>query len=38
MLIVGNYFLFAEKDFMDFSRKDQILFEDDLPDMYKPLK
>ena len=23
---------------MDFSRKEQILFEDDLPDMYKPLK
>ena len=39
----GHYFsafrgCYSEKDFMDFSRKDQILFEDDLPDMYKPLK
>ena len=39
----GHYFsafrgCYSEKDFMDFSRKEQILFEDDLPDMYKPLK
>ena len=39
----GHYFsafrgCYSEKDFMDFSRKEQILFEDDLPDMYKLLK
>ena len=39
----GHYFsafrgCYSEKDFMDFSRKDQILLEDDLPDMYKLLK
>ena len=39
----GHYFsafrgCYSEKDFMDFSQKEQILFEDDLPDMYKLLK
>ena len=39
----GHYFsafrgCYSEKDFLDFSRKDKVLFEDDLPDMYKPLE
>lgn len=39
----GHYFgafrgCYSEKDFLEFARKKQILFEDDLPDLYTPIR
>lgn len=39
----GHYFgafrgCYSERDFLDFARRDRILFEDDLPDMYRPIE
>lgn len=28
---------YSEEDFLDFAAKEQVLFENDLPDMYSPL-